>query len=83
MGEYRLPVRLISAGALLTGMSVWILLTVTDKVLEEVRNLGFVLLIAGLGAIVTGVVLWPRTRKKTVPPPSEEPTAPDSRAIEG
>jgi hypothetical protein len=65
------------------GLGVWMFLTVTDKDLEEVRNLGFVLGIAGLGAIITGAVLWPRSKKKTVSPPNAEPTAPDSGAIEG
>jgi hypothetical protein len=83
MGEYRLPIRLILGGAVITGLSVWFFLTVRDKELEELHNVGFALLIAGLGAIVVGIVLWPRSKKKIVPPPSDEPTAPGSRASEG
>jgi hypothetical protein len=77
MDEYRLAIRLMIAGVLLTGMGVWALITLTGGALEEVRYLGFVLLIAGLAAIVVGVVLWPRSRK-AMPPPGEEPTPPDS-----
>jgi hypothetical protein len=82
MGEYRLPIRLLGAGVLCTGMGIWLFLSITSKDLEELRKLGFVFLLAGLGAFVTGIVLWPRSKRKNAPSPSEEPTAPDGKAIE-
>jgi hypothetical protein len=64
-------------------MSVWLFLTITSKDLEELRYVSFAVFLAGLGAFVTGIVLWPRSKQKTAPPPSEEPPTPDSRGIKG
>jgi hypothetical protein len=83
MGEYRLPIRLLVGGALITNMTVWFFLSMSDNELEVLRSLGFALLAVGVGAFVTGIVLWPRSKRKAVPPPSEEPTAPDRKKIEG
>jgi hypothetical protein len=82
MGKYRLPIRLLVAGALCIGLSVWFFLTITSEEMEELRNVGFALLLAGLVAFVTGIVLWPRSKQKTEPPSSDEPTTRDSGAIE-
>jgi hypothetical protein len=73
MGEYRLPIRLLVGGVLMTGLGV---AAFTGPDLQEVRNLGIVLLIAGLGAFATGAVLWPRPRK--LPPEAES----DGKAID-
>jgi hypothetical protein len=78
MGEYRLPIRLLIAGAVMLGMGVYGLLEPPIEGVPEVRNIIFALLIAGVLALVTGGVLWPRSKKKPDVPPGDEQSSPHS-----
>ena len=63
MGKYTLSLRCIIAGALLTCLGVFMILAFwSSKDLQDIRNMGFIFVLAGPAAMTLGVVLWPRSK---------------------